>query len=184
LPAPDVQVVAKKTPDSRRELLRILSVGELLQNLPSEKIDDPGVNPDETAVVDGQVFLTDQPKGTRFSQVTHWKIDDLVFESGSKYADEFAHPDEFGEPTVATKEELAANSSAGWYARLCKIIQHIGYDRDRQQRMLRILTTPEQRQRLKESFVQDRALMASYRGRVADHIQRLVISVIEDMDKV
>ena len=60
----------------------------------------------------------------------------------------------------------------------------VGYDRKRQHSILKALTTAKQRRNLKKSFEQDLALMVSYRGKVADHIQRLVISVIKEMDNL
>jgi hypothetical protein len=182
LPLPDAIVVAKRTQKSRRELFRVLNKEELSTNVAKEPT-DPDIEPHQTAVLDGQVFLTDQPKGTRFTQVIRVKIDDLVFESGNKWVDEFALPDESGERNVATREELSANTGAGWYARQCQIIQHTGHDRDRQRRMLTLLTTPEQRQILERKFEEDLSSRGPRRGRVADYLQRMVISLINEMDQ-
>lgn len=101
----------------------------------------------------------------------------------TKWVDEFALPDESGERNVATREDLSANTGAGWYARQCQIIQHTGHDRDRQRRMLTLLTTPEQRQILERKFEEDLSSRGPRRGRVADYLQRMVISLINEMDQ-
>ncbi|HEU4326868.1 MAG TPA: ubiquitin carboxyl-terminal hydrolase family protein [Roseiflexaceae bacterium] len=182
LPAVGTRVISRPSPKSAPMFYRVLSKGELLSSLPTTPV-DAGLEDNDTAVFDGKVFLTDQEPGKRFNQVVRETIDKLMFASGRSYAQEFARGDDPEQPNEFTQQELGQNNTAGHYARLYKLIQSIGYQRDKQLDLLKTLMRQEGRRELKALFLDDIARKISYRGRVAEHIQKLIISLIEQLDE-